>query len=167
MKKQIIEQTNEQTNEQTKKRECAAPSLNLTLHRAPSTHPHRFEYTSDGGAKVVGTRVLTKGASEQVVQLCSSHLRTNDGTAVNWQVPGAQSEAKSDDEAKVEAKSEEAEVGLTKEAHIEKLTTEAIRPFADKMLRTFAVAYKDLDIMPDALYNAVRPSVGGFVCLPL
>ena len=151
---------NKPTSKQ-KKRQCAAPSLNLTLHRAPPTHPHRFEYTSDGAAKVVGTRVLTKGASEQVVQLCSSHLRGNDGTAVNWQVPGAQS----GDEEKVEAKSEEA--GLTKEAQIEKLTTEAIRPFADKMLRTFAVAYKDLDIMPDALYNAVRPLVGGFVCLPL
>ena len=109
-------------------------------------HSHRYAPNSN---EVVGTRVLTKGASEQVVELCGSHLRT-DGTTVVWGDANA--------DALAEAKSEAG--ALTKHDQIEKLKKDAILPFASKMLRTFAVCYKDLDIMPDVLYHAVGEMIG-------
>ncbi len=85
-----------------------------------------------GNGDIVGTRILTKGASEQVVELCGSHLNT-DGSKDVW--------------------------GENKRNEINKLRDEAILPFAARMLRTFGLCYKDLDIMPDALYNSVVKQV--------
>jgi len=88
------------------------------------------------------------------------------GESAGGESAGGESEAKvesvgGESEAKVESAGEESEAKvepevISKEERIDRLKSEAILPFAAKMLRTFAVCYKDLDIMPDALYNEVQ-----------
>jgi magnesium-transporting ATPase (P-type) len=87
----------------------------------------------DADNNVIGSRVLTKGASELIVELCNSHLRTS-GEVVAW--------------------------NDQKRATIDRLKADAILPFAGAMLRTFGLAYKDIDIMPNALVRDVAGAGG-------